>query len=297
MILKRKYTNFFRLAFLLVLISCGKSDDVNFQIPEVELSDHPNDVYIREHMLNEYGTAVRWRWDDRYLAKGQSADAINEDLVIPVTKLIEKYWIEPFINLSNDSESFIRKMIPKEIVYLGSYIYNENGTRISGYSEGGSRVSLMNLNAYDEADRAWMVERLMTMHHEFTHIVRQNYGMPTGYNKVSPQGYLGAGWSNGVSLVDAIKRGMVSAYATRDQYEDFAELIAHYLVQDSLSFNSDYLEDIDCSQFSYSLDCYEINEGKALIRQKLKLVKEFYQDKFHINLEQLRDSIQIQIPD
>lgn len=294
---KTVHINIYLLGIILVLLglSCQNSDSVNYQAPEVELSDHPNDVYIRENILNKYGTAIRWKWDNRYLSKGQTAEPVFEDLVIPVTKLVEELWIEPFLVLSSDSEKFIRDYMSKELVYIGSYIYNSDGSRLLGYAEGGSRISLMNLNAYDLEDRIWLEDQLVTMHHEFGHIVHQNHGIPDGYNKISPMGYLGEGWRNGVTLNDAIKRGMVTAYATDNQYEDFAELISRYLVQDTVYFNSTYLNDWDCSQFIDTESCNEINEGRALIRQKLELIKEFYKEEFNIDLHSLRDTIQKRI--
>ncbi|NOU60853.1 substrate import-associated zinc metallohydrolase lipoprotein [Marinifilum caeruleilacunae] len=282
----------FVIALILLQFSCDKNDGEKYVAPEIELSNHPNDVYLRENILKEYGTAIRWKWDQRFIRKGQSAEPIKEDLVIPITKIVEDLWIKPFIALSDDSEKFIRDYMPKELVYIGSYIYNSNGSAILGYSESGARISLMNLNSYDLKDRIWLEDVLITMHHEFAHIVHQNNGMPKAYHLISPKGYLGEGWRNGVSFTDAIKRGMVSAYATDNQYEDFAELTSRYLVQDTIYFNSTYLKDWDCAQFINPESCHEINEGRELIRQKLNAIRTFYLDEFNIDIKILRDTIQ-----
>lgn len=284
------------LNFLVFILSaCNSADQVNYEVPEEQLSEHPNDIYIRENILNNYGTAIRWRWDDRFLSKGQTASAIDEDLVIPVIKLIENLWINPFIVLSDDSETFIREYIPKEIVFLGSYIYNNSGTRIIAYEESGSRLSLSNLNVFDLEDKNWILQQLISMHHEFNHILLQNYELPAGFNTISDKGYLGQGWSNGVSYADAIKRGMLTPYATNNEYEDFCQLVSLYLVEDPESFNSLYLEYFDCSEYSDQELCEEINAGRILISQKLELAKNFYSENFNINLEDLRDTIQSKI--
>jgi len=281
---------------ILTLSACSSSDDVDYTPSVITPSDHPNDVYIRENMLDKYGAAIRWRWDDRFLQKGQLASAIDEDLVIPVTQLIENLWIQPFIVLSDDSEAFIKRLIPKEIIYIGSYIYNDDGARLAGFADGGTRVSLLNLNALDMSDRMWIEEQLITMHHEFNHIVHQNHGIPSGFNTVSSNGYLGQGWNNGVSLSDAIIRGMVSAYGTSNEYEDFSELVSRFLVQDEETFNSLYLIDSDCSIFADEVFCTDLNNGRELIRQKLQMVKDFYLENFNINLNDLRDTIQSRMP-
>lgn len=292
------YRNFnigFFLTGIVVTIfitACNKSADVDYKAPEVELSNHPNDIYIRENILNRYGTAIRWEWDQRFLNKDQTADPIKEDLVIPVTKLIEELWIKPFLVLSEDSKIFIEEYMPKELVYIGSYIYESEGERMLGYAESGARVSLINLNAFDLDDRIWLENQLITMHHEFSHIVRQKIGVPIGYNNVSPTGYIGEGWRNGVSLSDAIKRGMVSAYGTKNQFEDFAQLTSHFFIQDTVYFNSTYLKDWNCEDFTDPNTCEELNKGKELIRRKLDLIRKFYSEEFSINIDVLRDTIQ-----
>ncbi|WP_421920942.1 substrate import-associated zinc metallohydrolase lipoprotein [Marinifilum sp.] len=284
------------LALFAIKISCDNGEKVNYIDPEIVLSKHPNDIYLRENILKEYGTAIRWRLDQKYLSKGQTADSIHENLVIPVTKLVENLWIEPFILLSIHSEKFIREHMPKELLYLGSYIYNGNGDTIQGYAESGARISLMNLNSYDLEDRLWLDDVLINMHHEFSHIVYQNHGLPEEYDQISSDGYLGEGWKKGVSLSDAIIRGMVSAYGTKNQYEDFAELTSRYLVLDSTYFNSTFLKDSECDLFSEPDSCKRINKGRELIRQKLSLIRKYYFEKFELDIDDLRDTIQKRMP-
>ncbi|WP_321279771.1 substrate import-associated zinc metallohydrolase lipoprotein [Marinifilum fragile] len=285
---------FFSIGIVIAILitACNKSEVVDYKAPDIKLSNHPNNVYIRENILNKYGTAIRWEWDQRFLNKDQSADPIKEDLVIPVTKLIEELWIKPFLVLSEDSKLFIQEYMPKELVYIGSYIFESDGEIIFGYAENGARVSLINLNAFDLDDRIWLENQLITMHHEFSHIVHQKMGLPNGYNNISPLGYVGEGWRNGVSLSDAIKRGMVSAYGTRNQFEDFAQLTSHFLVQDTVYFNSTYIKDWNCEDFSDPNLCVELNKGKKLISRKLELIRKFYLEEFSINIDELRDTIQ-----
>lgn len=293
-----KFKNFNITLFLIgivmaiLIMACNKSEDVEYKVPDIKLSDHPNDVYIRENILEKYGTAIRWEWDQRFFNKDQTADPIKEELVIPVTKLIDELWIKPFLALPDNSNLFIQEYMPKELVYIGSYIYESEGERMLGYAENGARVILINLNAFDLDDRIWLENQLITMHHEFSHIVHQKKGLPNGFNSISPSGYIGEGWRNGVSLSDAIRRGMVSAYGTKNQFEDFAQLTSHFLVQDTIYFNSTYLKDWNCEDFSDPNSCIELNKGKELIRQKLDLIRRYYSEEFSIDIDVLRDTIQ-----
>ncbi|NRS89213.1 substrate import-associated zinc metallohydrolase lipoprotein [Flavobacterium sp. 7E] len=289
---------------LFTFIGCS-SDDINTKYvpPATELSNHPNDVFLRSEIFNPYGTAVRWKWDDRFISDNQKATPIKSDLVIPVAKLLKYLWIEAYSSNGEGGKKFIEKLIPSELQFIGSYIYNDDGTVLLGYAEGGARISILNLNSYDLTDRDWLTNPgggvLATIHHEFSHIVHQNYGIPVGFNTIS-EAYLGAGWSNGVTRDDAIKLGMVRNYGTLNEFEDFAEIISHFLTLPKATFEEDFINQQDCNPTGTAtgdeiLECYELNQGRLLIKQKLDLIIDFYKTKFDIDLVKLRDDLEVKI--
>lgn len=289
--------------FLIAFSSCQKEEaNTTFTPPQKdEKKAHPNDVYLKQNMFSKYGTAVRWRWDDRFIRSTQNATPIRAEHVVPVTKIVEYLWIGAYESVGPAGEKFIKTLFPPELQYIGSYIFREDGTRLLGYAEGGARISLLNLNSYDLTDRDWMTNPgggvLATVHHEFSHIVHQNHNLPPGFNTISDQ-YLGAGWSNGVSLKDAIKMGMVRNYGTMNEFEDFCEIISHFLTLPKKDFEAAFINQADCSKLTkidQIRDCQELNEGRLLIKKKLDLVVKFYKDKFDIDLAKVRDNLEERI--
>ncbi len=301
----KKYQLLFVFLITLIFIQCNTEDDNTLYVPPTaeELSN-PNDLYLYSSgnsLYELYGTATRWRWNDNFIDANQSATPINADFVIPTTRLIEYLWIGPYTSVGEPGEAFISELFPAELQYIGSYIYKDNGDKLLGFAEGGARISLLNLNSYDLEDRDWLTNPgggvLSTVHHESSHIVHQNYGIPIGFNTIS-ESYLGAGWSNGVTRDDAIKLGMVRNYGTVNEFEDFCEIVSHFLTVPEADFEADFIDQEDCTAYSDPDDivkCQELNEGRVMIQQKLELVIAFYSNTFDIDLVEVRDEVEIRI--
>ncbi|MBP8793698.1 MAG: hypothetical protein KBH29_11010 [Lutibacter sp.] len=286
-----------------MFVQCESEDANSIYIPPVGTDlTHPNDLYLYSNvgksLFEIYGTAVRWRWNDNFIDPSQRAAPIDADFVIPTTELIEYLWIGPYASVGKPGIDFLNELFPSELQYMGSYIFQEDGTRILGFAEGGARISLLNLNNYDLKSRDWLTNAgggvLATVHHEFSHIVHQNYGIPVGFNTIS-ESYLGAGWSNGVTQEDAVKLGMTRNYGTLNEFEDFCEIISHFLVMPKADFEEQFITQQDCSELTTAAEisnCQDLNEGRVLIKRKLELVIEFYKNTFDMDLVQVRDTLE-----
>lgn len=289
----------FFISLSVLLVQCDGKEDNEMYVPPVnpELS-HTNDLYLYNNngqsLFEKYGTASRWRWNDNFIEPEQRATPIRADLVVPTAELIEYLWIGPYTAVGASGEAFMEELFPPELVFIGSYIYNSDGTILLGFAEAGARVTLLNLNSYDLTDANWLISPeggiLATVHHEFTHIVHQNYGLPAGFNKISER-YLGSGWSNNVSLADAIKLGMVRNYGTANEYEDFCEIVSHFLTLPKADFEAVFINQEDCE----TTECLEINEGRKLIKEKLDLIISFYKNTFDIDLVEVRDVLEARL--
>lgn len=295
---------FLILSFICTLfIQCTTDDsNANYVAPVNPDISSVNDQYLYDNngksLFERYGTATRWRWNDNFIDPDQRATPIISDFVVPATKAVNHLWIGPYEASGEGGTKLIKDLFPPEMVYIGSYIFNDDGSRLLGFAEGGARVTLLNLNDLDFEDRNWMANPgggiLTTVHHEFSHIVHQNYGIPVGFNTIS-ESYLGANWNNGTTRDDAIKLGMVRNYATSSEFEDFCEIISHFLVVDPGTFAEDFITQEDCSTYTDSgdvINCQELNEGRLLIQQKVNLVIEFYKNTFNIDLNEVRDILQ-----
>ncbi len=280
--------------FVTVVTQCTEEKENEcYERPQTaEESTHPNDVYLKENMLIPYGTAVRWRWDNRFIAKDEEATPIKAEYVIPVTKLLEYFWVGVFESQGEPGKKIIETLFPPEIQYIGSYIYLKGAMKL-GYAEGGARITLLNLNSYDLTDRDWLTSPsggiLNTIHHEFAHLFHQNYGFPEGF--VGLTDYTGTGWKN-ITDKEALERGCVSKYSTNSDADDFADLVAHFLIMPPNEFESNYLALEDCSKSTDAATCQKTNEGREKIKVKLDLVIKYYKDKFDLDLVSMRDEMQ-----
>ena len=290
-----------------MFVQC-ESEDANtvYTPPNGTDLTHPNDLYLYSNvgksLFEIYGTAVRWRWNDNFIEPSQRATPINADFVIPTTQVLEYLWVGAYTSVGKPGEDFLNELFPSELQFIGSYIYLEDGNRLLGFAEGGARITLLNLNEYDLQSRDWLTDPrggiLATVHHEFSHIVHQNYGLPVGFNTIS-ESYLGAGWSNFPTeeegLEAGIKLGMVSAYGASTEFEDFCELISHFLVLPKADFEAQFINQEDCSTLTTAAEisnCQELNDGRVLIKRKLELIIDFYKNTFDIDLVQVRDALE-----
>ncbi|WP_282035612.1 substrate import-associated zinc metallohydrolase lipoprotein [Saccharicrinis aurantiacus] len=297
------------ILLLLVFITSCNDDEAPIYVPdELEESTDLIDVYFKDNFLEPYGTAVRWRWDDKLVDNSKRVTPIKREFCIPMGNFIKNFWIAPF-EKTEDGKSFIYELFPPEVMLIGSPMYNSDGESITlGYADAGVRITFTQVNEYDLGNPDWVLMQLRTAEHEFGHIVHQNYNLPNGLKEVTPANYKSNNWLNLAGDVqqsnprisrEAISLGMVSNYGTSDVNEDFCELLSIYITSEVAEFEERYLthepEEIikldDGTEIEPNADAVEVNKGRDFIAIKLKLVKDYYWEKFKIDLDVLRDEI------
>jgi substrate import-associated zinc metallohydrolase lipoprotein len=270
---------------LMVLASCYKEETIDVPLIQHEASDDPIDQYIQTNFTDKYGVAVRYKYVDRYVESGKRVTPIKRELVIPMLKFLESYWVEPFINVPNGNK-FFKSHVPAEMVLIGSSIYNPDGTVTLGTADAGARITLSETNLVDTTNRDWVFRQLGTIYHEFGHIVHQRYKLPPNWQQISPQGYTSAGSWYTLTDEEALERGFVSPYATSSFNEDFAEMVAHMLYLPE--FYDKFMTDENCS----STDCVARNEGRDKIRKKYDAILALYKEHTGVDLLKVRELIQ-----
>jgi substrate import-associated zinc metallohydrolase lipoprotein len=280
----------YKTVLLFIIIGTLSCDDEKLNVPqkEQEFSDDEIDQYIQENFLDEYGIAVRWTFVDRYVEANKRVTPPSRDVVIPMLEFIQSFWIEPFVSVPNGRD-FFEDHVPAEIVFIGSSIYNDDGTITLGTADAGARITLTEVNDLDINNKAWILRQLGTIYHEFAHILHQRYNLPANWQNISPQGYTSAGSWYTLSDVEALERGFVSPYATSSFNEDFAETAAHILFYET--FEETFLTDEVCT----TSDCDARNEGRALIRKKYNAVLSHYKTTVGVDLLQVRALIQAKL--
>jgi substrate import-associated zinc metallohydrolase lipoprotein len=173
------------------------------------------------------------------------------------------------------------------VIFIGSPIFNDDGTVTLGVADAGARITLTEVNLIDIDNQDWVLRQLGTIYHEFAHIVHQRYNLPTGFQQISPDGYTSLGsWYN-LTEEEALRRGFVSPYATSTFNEDFAETAAFILFDPT--FYETYINDEpNCN----TVDCTERNEGRSRIRSKYNSVLTHYLQVTGVDLLEVRAIIQ-----
>lgn len=278
---------FIKLSFgliLVLLVACLEEDKLDAPVKDVDDPTTDLDKYIDENFVQEYGIAVRYRYDEKFVDPGQQVAPPKLEVIRPMLDLIDEYWIDVYADVEG-GEAYFRRYVPGEIVFLGGLIYNGDGTVTLGTADAGARITFTDVNSIDVNDEEWLLRQLHTVYHEFAHIVHQNDKLPTSFEEISAEGYSSAGsWFN-VSEEEALIRGFVSPYGTSSPNEDFAEIIAFYMAE--ADFFDEY---ITLEENCTTAGCEDRNTGRKLILEKLNSIKEHYLKSTGIDLDDLRTS-------
>ncbi|MEM7297162.1 MAG: substrate import-associated zinc metallohydrolase lipoprotein [Bacteroidota bacterium] len=269
------------------MLGCYPTEELNVPVndPDIVLETEL-DRYIEENFTEDYGMAIRYKFVDNFVNPDQLVAPPRLEVVRPMLDFIEEFWIEPYMQIPN-GEEFFRNHVPAEIIFLGGFIYNNDGTVILGLADAGARITFTNVNAIDVTDLDWRALQLQTVYHEFAHTVHQLYTLPNAFEDIAPQGYTGPGSWFVLTDEDALERGFVSPYSTLSPNEDFAETVAFFLFDPDFEANFMTLES-DCE----TDECITRNEGKMKIAEKLASITDHYENVTGVSLEALREEIQ-----
>jgi substrate import-associated zinc metallohydrolase lipoprotein len=287
--MKKKFLSLaFFAAILLLNLSCYKNEEIDAPIRPYPTTDDEIELYIQENYVEEYGVAVRFKYVDRYVEPNKRVVPPRRELVVPMLEFLNDLWIDPYKQVDH-GEEFFREHVPAEMIFIGSSIFNDDGTVTLGTADAGARITLTEVNDIDVENQAWVFRQLGTIYHEFAHIVHQRYSLPPGWQTISPEGYTSAGsWYN-LTDEEALQRGFVSPYSTVNFNEDFAELVAHILFYPD--FDETFLNIETCDD----VECTKRNEGRVKLKRKYNAVRSHYLQNTGVDLLELREIIQAKL--
>lgn len=276
-------------ALLSLTTSCFQDESVSAPVKTNPVSDDPIDIYIQTNFIDKYGVAVRYRYVDRYVDQNKRVTPPKRELVEPMLDFLTDFWVDPFINVPN-GRKFFEDYVPAEVIFIGSTIYNADGTVTLGTADAGARITLSEVNDIDITNKNWIFRQLGTIYHEFAHIMHQRNNLPPSWQEISPQGYTSLGsWYN-LTDEEALQRGFVSPYGTSTFNEDFAEVVAFILYKPD--FYERYIDDeVGCT----TSDCDLRNEGRAKLRRKYNAILSHYQQYVGVDLLEVRAIIQAKL--
>lgn len=278
--MRRIYIAIAALAMLCVgFTACSSDDPKGRSIFPTDEPEHDNfEQWLIDNYAIPYNVEVKYKMNDIETSHRYNlvpADSAKSAKLAIITKYL---WFDAYSEVAG--QNFVKASVPRLISFIGSAAYNSNGTFVLGTAEGGYHVTLYMVNMLNDnvfANYATLnYYYFHTMHHEFTHILNQKKPYSNAFDLVTKETYISGDWYL-QSNATARKEGYVSSYARSEPREDFAELLAFYVTSSPKEWQ-DILNEAG-------------TRGADLINQKMAIVKNYMQESWQIDLDQLRDAV------
>ena len=223
--------------------SCSdeKLDDTIFDPTEYPLDQtaytFPLDTFVKKNFLEPYNLRYLYRMQDIGSDMNYNLVPCSYDQSVTLAVLCKYLWYD--VLKKHVGEQFLKTFSPRIIHVIGSPAYNPTqGTMVLGTAEGGLKITLYNAEQLSPTNIDYMNEYFFkTMHHEFGHILNQRYNRPTDFDLISNGKYNVIDWNNTPDSV-ALSQGFVSNYASSQAREDWVEVIANYIVKDTITWKN-----------------------------------------------------------
>lgn len=278
--MKNKMGSLVIIGLLICFSACKKEDDLSKPLLGLEGDTWEKttlDTWLYNNFVKPYNIEVKYRWDATENAVNYTLVPPDIDKVQPIMEVVKQAWIDVYE--AEAGAPFIKKYCPKQYMLIGSLRYN-TGSVTLGEAEGGSKVTLFDVNQFNKHDRTMLKRVLKTIHHEFTHILNQTVPLPDNFRTLT-KGLYTASW-NQTSVAAARELGFISSYAMADAREDFAEMVAIMITEGRAGYNAIVNGVISAS-------------GKAIIRQKEEIVVTYMKQIWNIDLYNLMDRVNVVI--
>jgi len=230
------------VALTMLNLSSCKDDDLGttiFDTTDYPLDrtvySFPLDTFVKVNFQEPYNMRYLYRLQDIGSDMDYNLTPCSYDQCINLAVLNKYLWYDVYRDVVGDE--FLKTYSPRVMHIIGSPAYNPtSGTIKLGTAEGGLKITLYNAESLVPSDLENLNEYFFkTMHHEFSHILHQNINYPTDFNLISKPFYNTASWQDTPDSV-ALGQGFVSNYASSQAREDWVEIIANYIVKDSVTW-------------------------------------------------------------
>ena len=269
------------LAFVVsfALMSCSDDDPSSESIfPTTSPKRDAFDKWLLENYTFPYNVEMKYKMEDiesdmkYHLVPADSAKTAKLSIIM-------KYlWFDAYNEVVGPD--FIKENMPRTIHFIGSPAYNSEGTMVLGTAEGGLKITLYMVNSLDDEtlkDYDTMNKYYFhTLHHEFTHILNQKIPYDQSYKLITESGYVSGDWYL-IPDKTAHQAGFITPYAMVEPLEDFAEMLSGYVTKSQSEWNA-ILADAGTT-------------GAASISAKLDIVRNYMQESWNVDIDQLRAAV------
>lgn len=288
----------------LALVSCSKDEIKSESVITVD-NYVPNefDLWLEENFRNPYNIDFKYRYEEIESDLNYYTVPATYDASVKMAHLVKYLCVETYNEVAGIE--FTRSQFPKMFFLIGEWEYRNNGSFILGTAEGGRKILLSGLtylepilqgqSSYGDFPFSYgsnVAENLnfyyiKTIHHEFTHILNQTKDYPTAFRQVTPSSYVSDSQFSEPYNSVYLKRGFISAYAQTNTGEDFAEMVSEYVTHSPEWWE----ETMKAAESTWDEDLDQNQTGRALIEQKLDIVRDYMYSTWNIDIDELRDCI------
>ena len=275
-----------RLAYILTamlaafpfLVSCQQDNpDREHSIIVVNKKDRtPFDDWLDAYYVHPYNIQFKYRYQMDESTLSYTSIPADYHAAIMMAHIVKFMCIDTYDEVAGID--FTRRYFPKMFFLMGEWEYKNNGTMILGTAESGRKIKLAGINylpTYARDPGQLNHYYLKTIHHEFTHILNQTKDFPVKFSQVTPESYVTDSWNDTDS--DYLRRGFISKYSQHSDREDFAEMMSMYITNSPERWES-WLNTAGDS-------------GRSSLESKLDIVRDYMENSFGIDLDQLRSVI------
>ena len=280
------------LAGMIGFSSCD-SDDLKSESVFEDVSQEAKnefDIWLENNYRAPYNIEFQYRFIDKESDLAYNVIPAEFDKAKALAILVKHVWLDAYSEAVNPD--FMKTYVPRIINLTGSYKWNVNGSQVLGTAEGGLKIMFYGVNELDidnprinttnpyESHQVKPIDMnywfFHTMHHEFCHILTQKKEYDTSFRTISADKFHSTDWINQDDKKVA-KEGFVTAYASSEYNEDFAEIYSTYVTN---------------TPEGWQLILDEAGEeGTAIINQKLDLMKEYFKNSWNLDMDELRDIV------
>lgn len=268
----KKYIKYISTFLLVLAASCSEERSLKesiFDVSTPELSEL--DIWIRNNYITPYNIDVLYKWDDNEVDQGKYLYPPTESKVKPLMEVVKSIWIDSYTELGGND--FIKEVAPRQIVLVGGYNVNSNGSIVLGLADSGMKITLFRVDDLNLQERETIRRFFKTIQHEYCHILNQTKPFSVEFQKITTGNYDGS-WTS-YTLEEAREDGFITQYARSSPLEDFAEMTSMILTNSK-------------EEYEAILESISSDDAKAAIRAKENIVAAYFSSEWGINIYELQ---------
>ena len=259
------------------------------------------DIWLESNFLKPYNIEFRYRYALNESDMGFYTVPASYDASIIYAHLVKYLCVDTYDEIAG--VDFTRAYFPKMFFLIGTWEYRNNGSMVLGTAEAGKKIMLAGVNdlplvfdqfSGDDLNDYLNTYYIKTIHHEFTHILNQTKEFSDSFKQITASTYVADACFDTDEYWRG--RGYITAYAQSEPIEDFAELLSEYVTHTAQWWDSQ-IAAASAETQNVRQTNPEAPDGATLIESKIDIVRNYMQDSWDIDIDELRTIINRRMDD